>query len=183
MKLQSDLSFLLPEPPASRPRPIQQPMPAPTSHPLALRVPPVAVTVIAGVLAGNGAETFPALTIEYGARPWVAAALWAAGAGSCLAGVVAFRRACTTVNPLTPASATTLVTTGLYRLTRHPMYLGFLLFLLAEIAWLANPVAFLVAPAFVLYLNRFQIEPEERALRARFGPAYRTYAAQVRRWI
>ena len=105
------------------------------------------------------------------------------GVACSLLGVAAFRRARTTVNPLTPDASTALVTTGIYRVTRNPMYLGFLLLLLAEIVWLANPAALLVVPAFILYLNRYQISPEEGALRARFGSEYFSYAAQVRRWI
>jgi protein-S-isoprenylcysteine O-methyltransferase Ste14 len=97
--------------------------------------------------------------------------------------VAAFRRARTTVNPLTPDATTALVESGIYRLTRNPMYLGFLLLLLAEIVWLANPVALLAAPAFVLYLNRFQIGPEERALRNRFGAKFQSYSHRVRRWL
>ena len=46
-----------------------------------------------------------------------------------------------------------------------------------------NPVALLGAPVFVLYLNRFQIGPEEAALRRRFGAEYVAYTAQVRRWL
>ena len=94
-----------------------------------------------------------------------------------------FRRARTTVNPLQPGAATTLVVSGIYQITRNPMYLGFLFLLLGELAWLAHPVALLTAPAFVLYLNRFQIMPEEHALRECFGTEYLNYADYVGRWI
>ena len=105
------------------------------------------------------------------------------GVACSVLGVASFRLARTTVNPMTPDATTALVVSGIYRVTRNPMYLGFLLLLLAELVWLSNPVAFLVAPAFVLYLNRFQIGPEEIALRSRFGEAFNSYAAHVRRWI
>jgi protein-S-isoprenylcysteine O-methyltransferase Ste14 len=62
-------------------------------------------------------------------------------------------------------------------------YLGFLLLLLAEIVWLANPIALLIAPAFVLYLNEFQIGPEESVLQSRFGAEFQSYTHRVRRWI
>lgn len=152
-------------------------------HPLTLRVPPLAVCAFAAALGWITARALPTLTVEYSARPWVAAALVALGLICSFSGVISFRRARTTVNPLTPDAATTLVISGVYRITRNPMYLGFLLFLLAELAWLANPAGGVVAPLFVAYLNRFQIEPEERALRHRFGQSYNTYAAHVRRWI
>ena len=63
------------------------------------------------------------------------------------------------------------------------MYLGFVLGLAAWALFLGNPVAALIVPAFVLYMNRFQIEPEERALEARFGAAYAAYRRAVRRWL
>ena len=155
----------------------------PAFHPLALCVPPLAVGVIAATLGWIAARACPTLTVGHPARPWVAAILVAAGICCSLGGVISFRRARTIVNPLTPEAATTLVRSGVYRFTRNPMYLGFLLFLMADIVWLANAAAFVAAPAFVLYLNRFQILPEEHALRHRFGPTYLSYATQVRRWI
>lgn len=150
---------------------------------LRLRIPPLAVTLLAGVLGWLGARAFPGLALPLPGRLWLAAELALLGLLCAGLGVASFRRARTTVNPLQPAAATTLVISGIYRLTRNPMYFGFLLLLLAELAWLANPVAWLAAPAFVLYLDRFQIEPEELALSLRFGPEYLQYAARVRRWI
>ena len=72
---------------------------------------------------------------------------------------------------------------GIYRLTRNPMYLGVLLLLLAWAIYLANVLTVLFLPAFVWYMGRYQIEPEEQALTSLFGPQYTAYAAQVRRWI
>ena len=63
------------------------------------------------------------------------------------------------------------------------MYLGFALLLLAWGLFLENLAALLGVAAFVLYMNRFQIAPEERALEARFGAEYSRYCARVRRWI
>lgn len=107
----------------------------------------------------------------------------AAGLAVDLAGLIAFRRARTTVNPLRPGSASSLVREGIYRRSRNPMYLGMLLVLAGWAAWLANPLALLGLPAFVLYIGRFQIVPEERALSQRFGAEFERYRAQVRRWL
>lgn len=150
---------------------------------LHLRIPPLAVVALAGGLAWTIARSVPALDFAFAARAGLAATLGLLGVMGSVLGVAAFRRARTTVNPLTPDATTALVVSGIYRVTRNPMYLGFLLLLLAEIAWLANAAALLVAPVFVLYLNRFQIDPEEIALRHRFGAEFNAYAAQVRRWI
>lgn len=95
----------------------------------------------------------------------------------------AFWRSRTSVNPLRPERATALVTGGVYRFTRNPMYLGMLAHLLAWAAYLASPWALPGPVAFVAYITRFQIVPEERALAARFGDEYRRYTARVRRWL
>jgi protein-S-isoprenylcysteine O-methyltransferase Ste14 len=150
---------------------------------LRLRIPPLAVAALAGSFGWLSASLVPALNWDFPARAGLTATFAVLGVACSLLGVAAFRRARTTVNPLTPDATTALVESGIYRLTRNPMYLGFLLLLLAEIVWLANPVALLAAPAFVLYLNRFQIGPEERALRNRFGAKFQSYSHRVRRWL
>ena len=121
-----------------------------------------------------------------GAWPFgLGAALGLALAGGviALAGLVEFRRARTTFNPLTPDRASALVTTGIYRVTRNPMYLGMLLVLLGLAVWLGNAAPFVVPPLSVLLLNQLQIRPEERILRERFGAHYAQYAGRVRRWV
>lgn len=150
---------------------------------LQLRIPPLAVTVMTGSLAWAAARVHPEASLEFAARPWLALAFVAAGIACSVLGVASFRRARTTVNPMQPGAATTLVVSGIYRITRNPMYLGFLFLLLGEVVWLAHPLALLAAPAFISYLNEFQIAPEERALRQSFGTEYSVYATHVRRWI
>ena len=100
-----------------------------------------------------------------------------------VAGVASFRRARTTVNPLRPDKANALVTTGIYRLTRNPMYLGMATLLTGWAAWLATPWALLGVAGFVAWITRFQILPEERALSRLFGAGYDAYRARARRWI
>ena len=82
-----------------------------------------------------------------------------------------------------PEQASTLVTSGVYRFTRNPMYVGILLLLAAVAAHLGSVLALLGLPAFVFWIGRFQIAPEERALRAKFGSAYDDYTRAVRRWL
>jgi len=106
-----------------------------------------------------------------------------AGALTCLAGVASFRRARTTVNPMKPDSTAALVVAGIYNYSRNPMCLGFLLILLGWALFLSNGLALLLLPAFVLYMNRFQIRPEERVLAALFAHDYAAYHARVRRWL
>lgn len=94
-----------------------------------------------------------------------------------------FARARTTVNPLKPAESSALVTRGIYGWTRNPMYLGMLIVLLAWALLVGNWLAFLGLPLFMLYINRFQIAPEERVLRQRFGGQFDDYCGRVRRWL
>lgn len=95
----------------------------------------------------------------------------------------AFRRARTTTHPMRPDQATALVTHGIYRYTRNPMYLGMTLLLLAWAVHLANLAALAGVALFVAYITRFQILPEERALRRIFRDEYEAYRRSVRRWL
>jgi protein-S-isoprenylcysteine O-methyltransferase Ste14 len=100
-----------------------------------------------------------------------------------LLGVLAFRRADTTVDPRVPQQTSSLVIRGIYRFSRNPMYLEFLLLLIAVACYVINAAAFALLPLFVWYMNRFQIAPEERYLLQKFGADYRAYIKQVRRWL
>lgn len=163
--------------------PVDPAPPALSARPwLALRLPPLALVLLAA-LAIWALPAGPGLPL---AAPWriaLAAATAVAGALVCLAGVLAFRQARTTVDPLHPDAASALVVRGIYRHTRNPMYLGFALALAAWALLLARPWAPAVLVLFVLYLNRYQIQPEEAALRTRFGAAFDAYAARVPRWL
>lgn len=123
------------------------------------------------------------LGFELPYRAPLAVAIGAVGILIDLAGLFQFLRARTTINPLTPKNASALVTGGIYRWTRNPMYLGMATLLLAWGVWLANAGALAVISLFVAYLNRFQIAPEERALEDRFGDEFAAYRARARRWL
>jgi protein-S-isoprenylcysteine O-methyltransferase Ste14 len=97
--------------------------------------------------------------------------------------VLAFRRAQTTVNPLTPQATSSLVTTGIYRYSRNPMYVGLLFVLAGWGCYLANGLALLVLPLFVASMTRWQIIPEERFMAAKFGAEFEAYKRSVRRWL
>ncbi|MGH7769198.1 MAG: methyltransferase family protein, partial [Candidatus Binatia bacterium] len=113
----------------------------------------------------------------------IAGAVALAGAIIAVSGVAAVRRAKTTINPMKPESSSFLVVSGVYRFTRNPMYLGVLLILAGWAVFLSNLLAFLLLPAFIFYMNRFQIEPEERALRSMFPEKFAVYERRVRRWL
>jgi protein-S-isoprenylcysteine O-methyltransferase Ste14 len=149
---------------------------------LELRVPPLALVLISACLMAVLAYAVPMeAPLPYPLT--LAMALLIAGAAVASAGVIAFKKHSTTVNPFTPDRSTALVNTGVYRYTRNPMYLGFLLALVAWGVYLSNATAYLLLPVFVMYMNRFQIQPEERALESRFGQQFVVYKESVRRWL
>jgi protein-S-isoprenylcysteine O-methyltransferase Ste14 len=150
---------------------------------LELKLPPIALVVFTSALMWLVARYLPSLVFFFPGRVPVALGFIIAGLIVSVLGVVQFRRAGTTVNPVTPHSASSLVVSGIYRFTRNPMYLGFLLILVGWGIFLANALSFLLLPIFVAYLTRFQIKPEEQALSRAFGAAFTDYKSKVRRWL
>jgi protein-S-isoprenylcysteine O-methyltransferase Ste14 len=148
-----------------------------------LRIPPLIVLLLAGALMWWLAHAAPVVGVEIPGRVAIVIAFVVLGFAVAVAGVIQFRRASTTVNPLTPQESSSLVVTGIYAYTRNPMYLGMVLVLTGWAVCLANPLALLGVIAFVIYEDRFQIVPEERALRGTFGSQFDDYVRRVRRWI
>lgn len=147
------------------------------------RIPPPVIDATFALAMWATARLLPGLSADWPGRIALSVALASAGVLLALAGVVSFRRHRTTVNPLKPQGASALVSTGVYAFTRNPMYLGMLVVLVAWGLYLSNLAAAVLVPLFVPCLNRLQILPEERVLRAKFGAAFDAYAARVRRWI
>jgi len=150
---------------------------------LELKVPPAVVLLLCGFGMWFGAAEVPAASVTIPAKWAIAAAVFAAGLAFGVRGVLVFRRHETTVHPSKPDTASAVVTTDVYRLTRNPMYLGLALILCAWTVALANLAALTGVAVFVVYLTRFQIVPEERVLSAKFGAPYDDYRRAVRRWI
>ena len=151
--------------------------------PLALKVPPALLMLIFGGLMWLTDRMLPETRLLFSGHLVLTALITVLAVGCVLAGIVGFRLARTTVDPLHPERASSVVTNGIYRWTRNPMYLGFGLLLLAFAVKLSNPIVLVWLPVFVWYMNRFQIVPEEQALERLFGDQYRHYCQHVRRWI
>jgi protein-S-isoprenylcysteine O-methyltransferase Ste14 len=150
---------------------------------LELKIPPLLVwLVIAGAMLGV-AYSAPSLSFTLAGSAAIALALVALGGALAFAGVIAFRNQRTTVNPLTPSASSSVVSGGVYRVSRNPMYLGFLLALGGWAVYLSNAGAALLLPVFVAYMTQYQIKPEERALLAKFGSEFAQYMSRVRRWL
>lgn len=152
-------------------------------HVLELKVPPVALVLLVAALMWLAMWTMPAFEFQVPLRKILSVSMATAGTIVSGLGILSFRRARTTVNPMKPDSTSSLVVSGIYRLTRNPMYLGFLLVLFGWAIYLSNALTFFFLPAFIVYMNRFQIEPEEQALHVLFGPQFAAYRSRVRRWL
>lgn len=147
------------------------------------KIPPPVVALLVGVAMWFVAPLGPALALDPTPRHVIAACLVAVALVFDVSGLLAFRASRTTINPLTPARASRLVTGGVYRITRNPMYLGLCFLLMAWAVYLSALLPWAGLPLFVLYITRFQILPEEHALRQLFGEQYDRYTARVRRWL
>lgn len=150
---------------------------------LELKIPPPLIAAVSAGIMYGVATLLPVLALPPSLRVGTALALAVAGASLDLTGLTAFRRVKTTINPMAPHRSSSVVSTGVYRFTRNPMYLGLVCLLLALAVYLSSAWALLVVPVFMVYITRFQIKPEERILAARFGSAYASYCARVRRWL
>jgi protein-S-isoprenylcysteine O-methyltransferase Ste14 len=150
---------------------------------LETKVPPLVVLLACMGLAWLLGHALPGRPVEPPFQGAIIVLLIAAGLYLNLAPKREFDRANTTVNPLTPEDASTLVTTGLYRWTRNPMYLGQAVLLTAWVVFVDRPGAWLAVPAFVLYITRMQILPEEYILHRRFPGVYLSFCERTRRWI
>ena len=159
------------------------PTPAPAGGHPPPRLPPLAVAPLAAYVAWLAARAAPSLGFDFRGRTLLALMLAGAAAAIGAAGVFEFRRARTTVNPLQPGRASALVTGGIYRHTRNPMYVAVATLLLAWALWLGNALAPLGTVLFVAWIDRLQIPPEERALETLFGAEFERYRSEVRRWL
>jgi protein-S-isoprenylcysteine O-methyltransferase Ste14 len=112
-----------------------------------------------------------------------ASVLFVLGLATAASGAFAFQRQGANINPHKIDRGDVLVTTGVFRWTRNPMYLGLTLLLCGYAFYLARPLCLLGPIAFVPFITRFQIIPEERAMLAKFGERYADYCARTRRWI
>lgn len=150
---------------------------------LVLKVPPVALVMIFAFFMYALDKLVPMSTDPTSSHLVIALFLLFFGGWIAISGVQAFKKAKTTVNPMTPEKSSELVVQGIYQRTRNPMYVGFLCALLGWGLILNNPISFVLSIGFVFYMNKFQIEPEEQALAELFGEKFLQYKAQVKRWL
>jgi protein-S-isoprenylcysteine O-methyltransferase Ste14 len=144
---------------------------------LTLRIPPLLlfVVIVLAMWLGRGEGRAAPLWLVLVATLWLAGALLGA-VRFCISG------SSTAVHPQRLESSRVLVTRGVYRISRNPMYLGLLCWTLALACYLGGMAVWLGPLLLWGWLTRFQILAEEQALRRQFGDAYDDYCRQVRRW-
>jgi protein-S-isoprenylcysteine O-methyltransferase Ste14 len=146
-------------------------------------IPPPIVMLLAGAAMWALDRWLPLARLI--APPWnrVGALPAAAGLVTVVAAFVGFGKARTTINPMDPSKASRLVTGGIFRYTRNPMYLGLLLLLVGWALWLRSLSPWLLPPLFAVYMTIVQIAAEEAALDRLFGEEYFAYRRSVARWL
>lgn len=147
-----------------------------------LKVPPVAQVLVVMLLMFGCAQFYES-SFYFNNQLEISGFIAAFGLLVIVAGVVQFRIANTTVNPVKPNETSKVVATGIYRWTRNPMYLGMLLTILGWFVYLGVVVNLVFIAIFIGYMNRFQIKPEEAMLKQLFSEEYEQYINRVRRWI
>ncbi len=150
---------------------------------LELKIPPPLAALLVGLAMWGAAHLLPKADLAGPWRSQIAGVCGGFGLIVSVSGLLAFRRARTTVSPTNPDAASSVVTGGIYRYTRNPMYVGLTAVLLGWAVRLSVPWVFLGPVALGLFLTRFQIVPEERVLSSKFGRPYDDYRQRVRRWL
>ena len=147
------------------------------------KVPPPAVALLVAATMWHLSAYEPALSLSAEMSEILILFLVIVGVSFDVCGLLAFRQLKTTINPMSPNKTSTLVTGGIYRLSRNPMYVGLFLFLMAWAIQLSMLWPFIGPVLFVIYITRFQITPEERVMESKFGDEYSIYKNKVRRWL
>lgn len=150
---------------------------------LKLKIPPPVYVLIFAMLMYFLAQYWPVLTLFSEPVTNIAYVFVVIGIALDLSAVSQFFRSKTTLNPIKPNNTQQVVSTGMYRISRNPMYLGMLFILIAWAIHLAVLTPFLLLPIFMLVLTVQQIIPEEKILTQKFGASYLQYKQQVRRWL
>ncbi|WP_318444318.1 isoprenylcysteine carboxylmethyltransferase family protein [Photobacterium leiognathi] len=149
---------------------------------MSLRVPPPILLLLSILGMYLLSRFYPVMTLDFDGKSLLISMLCFIGVIPGFTAIIAFAKANTTIDPRYPQKTSRLVTTGIYRFTRNPMYLGLVFFLFAAAFYFSALSCFVVVPVFIWVMNNFQIEPEEAVLLAMFGEDYQHYCQTVRRW-
>ena len=145
------------------------------------KIPPPIITLICGLGIYFSRPLFP--KYNYISTDIIAASFLLLGIITLITAVLSFRIQSTTVNPLQPEKASSLVVSGIFKYSRNPMYLGMLLILISMTIKFNFVGGILIIFAFIAFITKFQIIPEEIVLERLFGDEFTRYKKKTRRWI
>lgn len=147
------------------------------------KVPPPLLMIFTGAVMWLVASSPFGFRFSLPSTPEIRTLVIVIGALFVVSGIVRFARLKTTVNPFKLDESTRLATSGIYRISRNPMYLGLALMLVGWGIHLGSPINIICIAAFMAYMTQFQIKPEEAALKRLFGEEFEDYCRRVRRWL
>ena len=150
---------------------------------LECKVPPLAYVFFFSIIAYLLSRFWPLYLVHQPIFKILGCTLCCVGIAVMVTSAVQFRIRRTTLSPISPIHASVFVSNGLFRITRNPMYLGMALMMMGGVFVLGALSGGIVVALFMWLITKFQIEPEERALAARFGESYLQYKKTVRRWL
>ena len=149
-----------------------------TSNKRQIPVPPPLIFVFCALLM----KLLPPV-LQFPSSLWLVIVFGGMGCAIGAASVLQFLLAKTTLNPFQLETASQLVTGGIYRLSRNPMYLSLVFILLAWMVYLGSLSALFGVGLFIWSVTKFQIKPEEEGLKHLFGDAFTAYCQRTRRWL
>ena len=145
------------------------------------KIPPPIIALICIIL--NYLSTYIINPIKFPNTEIISGFIFLVGLLTAIFAILLFKKYKTTVNPIDPEETTTLVTTGIFSITRNPMYLGLFFLISSTVLFFGSWLGIIILVIFVWYINKFQIIPEEQAMEKLFGNKYNEYRKNVRRWI
>ena len=145
------------------------------------KIPPPIVTLIFGLCIYFSGPYFPEYIFSM--ANFLSGLILFVGVSILIVSAVSFKRHQTTINPLKPEQASSLIISGVFSFSRNPMYLG-MVFILLALSFRFNLVGgILFTSIFIMYITKFQIIPEEAAMKSIFGEDFNKYKNKTRRWI
>lgn len=148
-----------------------------------VKIPPLLLMLLIATVMYLLASMLPRVDSQGRAALYMSSVVLVLGVVIALLAVREFKRVDTTVDPIRIQNASNLVSSGVYRISRNPMYLSFAIILLSLVIYLQSPLLLFGVVFFVAYITKHQIHPEEQFMRNKFGEQYENYARKVRRWL
>jgi len=145
------------------------------------KIPPPIIALICGISIYLSRPLFPEYSFIL--TDVFAVSFLLIGIITLITSVLSFKRQSTTINPLQPEKASSLVISGIFKYSRNPMYLGMLLILISMTIKFNFIGGILISSAFIAFITKFQIIPEEIILEKLFGDEFTYYKKKTRRWI